>query len=73
LSPERGRSDVAENILSALKGDAMSAAEIGVAIGMKSRHRLITGYLQPLLKMNLITQTLPDSPRAPNQKYKLAS
>jgi len=70
---ERGRSDVAENILSALKNGAMSAAEIGEAVGLKSRVQLISAYLRPMLEMQLIQQTIPNSPRAPNQKYKLAS
>jgi len=52
---------------------AKSATEIGEAVGMKSHHRLITAYIKPLLVMKLIEQTIPNSPRAPNQKYRLAS
>jgi len=57
----------------ALKDGAMSAAEIGEAVGMKSRVQLISAYIRPMLEMNLIQQTIPNSPRAPNQKYKLAT
>lgn len=70
---DRGRNETAEKILALVREQPMSAAEIGAALGMKSRHRLITGYLQPLLQQNLLVHTIPNSPRAPNQKYCLAS
>ena len=70
---EGGKGDVAETILALLKASPLSAAEIGEALGMKSRHHLTTKYLQPLLRLNLIVQTIPDNPKAPNQKYKAAS
>lgn len=70
---ERGKNETAEKILELLRNQPMSASEIGAALGMKSRHRLVTSYLQPLLKMKLIAHTIPNSPRAPNQQYRIAS
>ena len=70
---ERGKNDTAEKILELLRNQPMSAFEIGAAIGMKSRVRLITIYIKPMLERKLIEQTIPNSPRAPNQKYRLAS
>ena len=38
-----------------------------------SEKQLRRKYLNPLLEMNLIERTIPDSPRNRNQRYKLTA
>ena len=51
---------------------ARSMKELLEGVGLSSRDFFITKYLQPLISAGLVVMTLPDSPRAPTQRYILS-
>jgi predicted HTH transcriptional regulator len=46
-----------------------SIKELMSLLGIKHRDTFIKNYIKPLLKENLITMTIPDTPNSPKQKY----
>ena len=61
-----------EKLLSILKNN-MSRQEIMRALNLKDRKSLGIRYLQPAIKAGIIEMTVPDKPRAKNQKYRLTA
>lgn len=58
-------------LLLALKNSVLSSKAIQDLTGIKSRQYFQTHYLRPALDKGYIETTNPDSPKAPNQKYRL--
>ena len=54
-----------------LSDKAMSIKEILKALNLKHRPTLLYDYIQPAMKLDIIEQTQPDSPKSPTQKYRL--
>ena len=48
-----------------------SAAQLRKAVGLKDRVHFLKNYLEPLLQVEWIERTIPDSPRSSKQKYRL--
>lgn len=54
-----------------LSDKEMSIKEILKALNLKHRPTLLYDYIQPAMKLDIIEQTQPDSPKSPTQKYRL--
>ena len=58
-------------LLDTLKQVALSTKEAMQYLRLSHRPTFLYTYLQPALQFGLIEMTQPDSPRSPNQKYRL--
>lgn len=59
-----------ERLLSALRDETLSAAELMERLGLSHKPTFRKNYLNPTLEQNLIERTIPDKPNSRNQKYK---
>jgi Fic family protein len=69
-------SDQVESLISAFKkaeNKAQSAVELMAALKLSHRPTFRNNYLHPALEAGLIEMTVPDKPRAKNQKYRLTA
>jgi ATP-dependent DNA helicase RecG len=48
-----------------------SRSELQSEMGLKSRARFQTAYLNPLIVAGLLQPTIPDRPNAPTQQYRI--
>ena len=63
-------SEQINRLLSVFESDIpLSANEIMLRLGVKSKETLRASYLNPALENGLIKMTLPDKPNSKNQKY----
>lgn len=63
-------SDQVNKLLEIMEPDIpISANEIMIRLGIKSKETLRASYLNPALENGLIKMTLPDKPNSKNQKY----
>lgn len=60
-----------ETLLNVLEGE-MSLEEILIALGLRDRKSCRDRYIRPALELRLIEMTIPDKPKSPLQKYRLA-
>lgn len=59
-------------LLAALGSETCSARELMTRLQLAHRPNFLYSYLQPALRHGLVEMTLPDVPRARNQKYRLS-
>ena len=59
-----------DRLLSVLRDDTLSAAELMNRLGLSHRPTFRRNYLNPALEQNLIERTIPDKPSSKNQKYR---
>ena len=60
-------------ILNCLKSEPLSVREVMDALGLHHRPTFLYNYLHPVLDTGLVERTQPESPRSPNQKYRLTA
>jgi len=66
--------DQVKRLLSLLNaGQALKATDLMARLNLNHRPTFRTNYLKPALAAELIEMTQPDSPRSPQQKYRLTS
>jgi Fic family protein len=65
------QSDQVMRLLRALRKSQRSTSDLMIELGLVHRPTFRKNYLHPALKAGLIEMTQPDTPRAPNQKYRL--
>ena len=63
----------AKRILNCLKNEPLSARETMKALGLHHRPTFFYNYMQPVMTTGLVEMTQPESPRSPNQKYRLTA
>jgi len=63
--------DTEKAILKLLKKGTCSAEELAKELGLKSRSGFLTRTLKRLIKYGFIEYLYPESPKHPDQKYKL--
>lgn len=71
---EQATEQVTEQVMALihiLSDKEMSIKEILKALNLKHRPTLLYDYIQPAMKLDIIEQTQPDSPKSPTQKYRL--
>ena len=59
-----------ESLLAVLKGE-MSLRQLLLALGLRDRKSFRQRYLWPALNLGYVEMTHPDSPTAPNQRYRI--
>lgn len=62
-----------KRILSCLKSEPLSVREAMNVLGLHHRPTFLYNYLYPVLDTGLVERTQPESPRSPNQKYRLTA
>lgn len=60
-------------LLQSMDNQAYSGRELMTKLELNHRPTFLYSYLQPALKVGLIEMTVPDKPRAKNQKYRLTA
>ena len=65
--------DQVANLLAGLRDGPKSATELMAALGLSHRPTFRNNYIRPALSAGLIEMTLPESPTASNQKYRLTA
>jgi len=68
---KKGLNDTEKAIFDQLQEGESSAEELAKKIGLKSRSGFFTRTLRGLIKDGFIEYIYPESPRHPDQKYKL--
>lgn len=71
---EQATEQVTEQVASLtriLADKEMSIKEILEALSLKHRPTLLYDYIQPAMKLGIVEQTQPESPKSPKQKYRL--
>lgn len=64
-------SDQVQRLISAMKQDDYTLAELMQLVGLTHRATFQKNYLNPAIEAGLIMRTIPDKPRSPKQKYRL--
>ena len=67
------QSDQVISLLNALRKGKRSASDIMVELGLAHKPTFRKNYLHPALEAGLIEMIYPETPRAPNQKYRLTA
>lgn len=68
--PDDTLSEYVKKLLNVMEFEVpYSAATIMQRLGIKSRETLRKNYLDPALRMGLVTRTIPDKPNSKNQRY----
>ena len=76
LTTEQVSEQVTEQVARLLKSmdnQAYSGRELMETLALNHRPTFLYSYLQPALKAGLIEMTVPDKPRAKNQKYRITT
>lgn len=60
-------------LIKVLSDKEMSIKDILEALNLKHRPTLLYDYIQPAMRLDIVEQTQPDSPKSPTQKYRLTS
>lgn len=72
-APEKSLNDTESAILKLLEKGPSSAEELAIELGLKSRSGFFTRTLRGLMKDGFIEYGYPESPRHPDQKYRLST
>lgn len=68
--PDDTLSEYVKKLLNVMEFEVpYSAATIMQRLGIKSRETLRKNYLDPALRLGLVTRTIPDKPNSKNQRY----
>ena len=66
-------SDQALRLISAMKQEDYTLAELMQFIGLTHRATFQKNYLNPAIEAGLIERMIPDKPKSPKQKYRKTS
>ncbi|WP_336043666.1 Fic family protein [Acinetobacter junii] len=66
-------SDQVQRLLSAMKQEDYTLAELMQLVGLTHRATFQRNYLNPAIEAGLIKRTIPDKPKSPKQRYRLKS
>ncbi|ESK57078.1 hypothetical protein F990_00552 [Acinetobacter tjernbergiae DSM 14971 = CIP 107465] len=66
-------SDQVQRLISAMKQEEYTLAELMQLIGLTHRATFQKNYLNPAIEADLIEHTIPDKPKSPKQRYRLKS
>ena len=64
-------SDQVQRLLSAMKQEDYTLAELMQLVGLTHRATFQRNYLNPAIEVGLIKRTIPDKPKSPKQRYRL--
>ena len=64
-------SDQVQRLISAMKQEDYTLAELMLLVGLSHRATFQKNYLNPAIEAGLIKRTIPDKPKSPKQKYRL--
>lgn len=64
-------SDQVQRLLSAMKQEDYTLAELMQLVGLTHRATFQRNYLNPAIEAGLIKRTIPDKPKSPKQRYRL--
>lgn len=64
-------SDQVQRLISAMKLEDYTLAELMQLVGLNHRATFQKNYLNPAIEAGLIERTIPDKPKSPKQKYRL--
>lgn len=64
-------SDQVRRLLSAMKQEDYTLAELMQLVGLTHRATFQRNYLNPAIEAGLIKRTIPDKPKSPKQRYRL--
>lgn len=64
-------SDHVQRLLSAMKQEDYTLAELMELVGLTHRATFQRNYLNPAIEAGLIKRTIPDKPKSPKQRYRL--
>ena len=64
-------SDQVQRLISAMKQEDYTLAELMQLVGLSHRATFQKNYLNPAIEAGLIERTIPDKPKSPKQKYRL--
>ena len=65
-------SDQVQRLLSAMKQEDYTLAELMQLVGLTHRATFQKNYLNPAIEANLIERTIPNKPKSPKQSYRLS-
>ena len=65
-------SDQVQRLVSAMKLEDYTLAELMQLVGLTHRATLQKNYLNPAIEVGLIERTIPDKPKSPKQRYRLS-
>ena len=66
-------SDQVQHLISAMKLEDYTLAELMQLVGLNHRATFQKNYLNPAIEADLIERTIPDKPKSPKQRYRLKS
>lgn len=66
-------SDQVQRLVSAMKQEDYTLAELMQLVGLNHRATFQKNYLNPAIEADLIERTIPDKPKSPKQRYRLKS
>ena len=66
-------SDQVQRLISAMKQEDYTLAELMQLVGLTHRATFQKNYLNPAIEAGLIERTIPDKPKSPKQRYRLKS
>ena len=64
-------SDHVRCLISAMKQEDYTLAELMQLVGLSHRATFQRNYLNPAIEAGLIKRTIPDKPKSPKQRYRL--
>jgi len=64
-------SDHVQRLISAMKQEDYTLAELMQLVGLSHRATFQSNYLNPAIEAGLIKRTIPDKPKSPKQRYRL--
>ena len=64
-------SDQVQRLISAMKQEDYTLAELMQLVGLSHRATFQKNYLNPAIESSFIERTIPDKPKSPKQKYRL--
>lgn len=60
-----------QRLIMSIGNDNLSTSQIQERLGLKSRSKVRENYIRPAIDQELIKLEFPESPKAPNQRYRL--
>lgn len=62
---------ILQRLIMSIGTDNLSTTQIQERLGLKSRSKVRENYIRPAIEQGLIKLEFPESPKAPNQRYRL--